>query len=274
MGQSSHSNKTFTCKNCGKPFILPESTQTRYPDWTPSRCPACFDRTKPRGHSGPRARSLPLPDKRVKDADTAAPSTDEIDPLFSRSRPRTQAAPPDPAAPAPVMANSDELPRIQPIPSPTLRRALKEVLATLEAGPREGVFTDGACSGNPGPGGWAAVRVKDGELVARRFGRSPQTTNNRMELQALIAGYQLVGSDEALTLFSDSMLCVNTINTWAAAWERRGWRRKEGPVKNLDLVREAYRLARLHPRVELCWIKAHNGARWNEYVDILATAPL
>jgi ribonuclease HI len=65
---------------------------------------------------------------------------------------------------------------------------------------------------------------------------------------------------------------VNTVNVWAATWERRGWRRKEGPIKNLDLVRELYVLAGQHPGVKLQWIRAHDGSRWNEYVDALATS--
>ena len=64
---------------------------------------------------------------------------------------------------------------------------------------------------------------------------------------------------------------MNTVNEWAAGWERRGWRRKGGPIKNLELVRELYGLAQRHPDVQLEWIRAHDGSRWNEYVDALAT---
>jgi ribonuclease HI len=78
--------------------------------------------------------------------------------------------------------------------------------------------------------------------------------------------------DACVTIYSDSQLCVNTVNIWAAAWERRGWRRKEGPIKNLDLVRELYALAGEHAGVRLQWIRAHDGSRWNEYVDALATS--
>ena len=73
-------------------------------------------------------------------------------------------------------------------------------------------------------------------------------------------------------MFSDSELCVKTINEWAAGWEARGWRRKTGPIKNLELVQELYRLARAHPKVKLQWIRAHDGSRWNEYVDALANS--
>jgi ribonuclease HI len=93
-----------------------------------------------------------------------------------------------------------------------------------------------------------------------------------MELAALIAAYETLPRDAAVTIWSDSNLCVQTINEWAALWQRRGWRRKTGPVMNLDLVRRAYELAQAHPRAKLCWIKAHDGSRWNEYADSLATA--
>jgi ribonuclease HI len=73
-------------------------------------------------------------------------------------------------------------------------------------------------------------------------------------------------------IFTDSELCVNTITKWAKAWEARGWRKKDGEIKNLELVQELYRLYHGHPGLELRWIKAHNGARWNEYADSLATA--
>ena len=141
-------------------------------------------------------------------------------------------------------------------------------------GPSDGVFTDGACSGNPGPGGWAAVHVVADAVVEERHGAEPRTTNNRMELRALIEAYRMLPADSRATIWSDSNLCVQTINVWAAGWQRRGWKRKTGPVENLDLVREAYDLARQHPRVRLVWLRGHAGKRWNEYADRLATAPL
>ena len=66
-------------------------------------------------------------------------------------------------------------------------------------------------------------------------------------------------------------LCVDTINSWAAGWAKRGWKRKSGPIANLELVKELWRLANAHPDVTLRWIKAHDGSRWNEYVDALAS---
>jgi ribonuclease HI len=147
----------------------------------------------------------------------------------------------------------------------------QEVLARYTAGPKTGVFTDGSCEGNPGPGGWGFVWVEDDVIRAEACGHDPATTNNRMELSGLIAAFKALPRDAAVTVFTDSQLCVNTINEWARGWEARGWRRKTGPIANLELVQELWALAKAHPRVQLRWIKAHDGTRWNEYADALAT---
>ncbi len=148
----------------------------------------------------------------------------------------------------------------------------EEVLQRYDGGPKTGVFTDGSCEGNPGPGGWGVVWVEDDAVVEEKSGVDSATTNNRMELAALIAAYQMQPEDSRVTVFSDSQLCVNTVNEWAADWEKRGWRRKSGPIANLELVKELYALAKRHPSVTLAWIKAHDGSRWNEYADALASA--
>ena len=158
------------------------------------------------------------------------------------------------------MANPDEL--LSP----------DEVLRRYTGGPKSGVFTDGSCEGNPGPGGWGFVWVKNDEIVAEATGTDPATTNNRMELKALIEAYKKLPADAEVTIHSDSQLCVKTVNEWAAGWEKRGWRRKSGPIANLELVKELYALANAHPTVTLRWIRAHDGTRWNEYADALASA--
>jgi ribonuclease HI len=150
----------------------------------------------------------------------------------------------------------------------------EEVLERHSSGPKTGVFTDGSCENNPGPGGWGFVRVDNDEVIEEHFGQVADTTNNRMELQALIEAYKTLPADAGTTIYSDSQLCVNTINQWAAGWERRGWKRKTGPIKNLELVQELYALAGAHPDVKLEWIRAHDGAKWNEYADALATTYL
>jgi len=149
-----------------------------------------------------------------------------------------------------------------------------EVLARYRGGPQDGVFTDGSCEGNPGPGGWGMVWVEDGHIVAEESGIEAHTTNNRMELTALIAALEMLPEDAEATVYSDSQLCVKTINEWAAGWEQRGWRRKSGPIANLELVQKLWRLVGDHPRVKLQWIRAHDGSRWNEYADALATTYL
>lgn len=146
------------------------------------------------------------------------------------------------------------------------------VLARYSAGPRDGVFTDGCSIPNPGPGGWGVVHVRDGKVLEQKYGHHPDTTNNRMELTALIEAFKLLSPGSQETVYSDSNLCVQTINQWAAGWEKRGWRRKDGPIKNLELVQELYQLKQSHPAVKLEWIKAHNGWLWNEYADSLASA--
>ncbi|HEU4428174.1 MAG TPA: ribonuclease H [Myxococcota bacterium] len=145
------------------------------------------------------------------------------------------------------------------------------MLELFSAGPKTGVFTDGACSGNPGPGGWGFVWVEDDVIRAEQCGHEPATTNNRMELMGLIAAYKALPRDAQITMYSDSQLCVNTVNEWARGWEARGWRRKTGAIANLALVQELWALAKAHPGVQLRWIKAHDGSRWNEYADALAT---
>ena len=106
----------------------------------------------------------------------------------------------------------------------------EQVLARFSAGPASGVFTDGSCYGNPGPGGWGVVRVRDGAVLAQRHGAHPSTTNNRMEFEAMIAGLEMIDPSEAEDVYSDSNPgpggwgvvlrdgAVQTLNEWAAGW--------------------------------------------------------
>jgi ribonuclease HI len=150
--------------------------------------------------------------------------------------------------------------------------SVAEVLAKYSAGPTDGVFTDGAAEPNPGPGGWGVVYVVGGSIVSERHGHEPHTTNNRMELRALIEGCALVPEGTKAVIYTDSQLCVNTITLWAKGWEARGWKRKGGEIKNIELVKELYALFARRSELELRWIQAHSGYRWNEYADALATA--
>jgi ribonuclease HI len=149
-----------------------------------------------------------------------------------------------------------------------------EVLARYTRGPKTGVFTDGSCEGNPGPGGWGFVWVEDDHIRAEACGGEPATTNNRMELTALIEAYRALPDDADVTIYSDSQLCVKTVNEWARGWEARGWRRKTGPIANLELVQALWDLVKRRPRARLTWIRSHDGSRWNEYADALATSYL
>jgi ribonuclease HI len=166
-------------------------------------------------------------------------------------------------------------PPARPAASSTKSRDLStsEVLDSFTGGPQTGVFTDGASEGNPGPGGWGAVHVADGEIIDQARGSDPHATNNRMELTALIAGLRMLPVDSTTAVYTDSQLVVNIITKWAEGWKARGWTKKSpGPVANLELVKEAYALSRQRPDVPILWIKAHSGNRWNEYADALATA--
>lgn len=147
-----------------------------------------------------------------------------------------------------------------------------QVLEKYTDGPVDGVFTDGSSEPNPGPGGWGAVYVVDNKVVAEAYEHDPATTNNRMELTALIAGCGLVPPGKKTILYTDSKLCVDTVNVWAKSWEARGWKKKQGAIKNLELVQELYRILKIRPELTVAWIAAHSGNRWNEYADALATA--
>lgn len=150
---------------------------------------------------------------------------------------------------------------------------LAEVLATFNDGPQTGVFTDGSSEGNPGPGGWGAVLVVDGQVVAQDYGHEPHTTNNKMELRAMIAGLRMIPPETPTDVYTDSQLVVNILTKWADGWRAKGWQKKStGPIANLDLVKEAYELVKAKPNANIRWIKAHTGYRWNEYADALATA--
>lgn len=149
-----------------------------------------------------------------------------------------------------------------------------EVLARFSEGPSTGIFTDGSSRPNPGPGGWGAVYVIDNHVREEKFGHEPWTTNNRMELTAIIVGLEMAPAGQPVTVYSDSQLVVNTLTKWARGWEAKGWKRREGEIANLDLVQQAWALVKAKPSVRIEWIRAHDGSRWNEYADALSTAHL
>ena len=137
------------------------------------------------------------------------------------------------------------------------------------------IFTDGACSGNPGPGGWAAIVVDEGR-VRELAGREAPTTNNRMELGGVIAGLGSVrGRPGAALVHTDSTYVIEGITKWILGWKRRGWTTAAGePVKNEDLWRalEAAVAERGRGGVEWRWVKGHSGHDANERCDVIAVA--
>jgi ribonuclease HI len=135
-------------------------------------------------------------------------------------------------------------------------------------------FTDGACSGNPGPGGWGALLVaRDGDAVLRERelnGGEPLTTNNRMELLAAISALEALGRPSTITVVTDSAYVKNGIASWIESWKRNGWKTADRkPVKNEDLWRRLDE-ARARHRVTWEWIKGHAGHPENERADALA----
>jgi ribonuclease HI len=131
------------------------------------------------------------------------------------------------------------------------------------------IYTDGACSGNPGPGGWGAVlRWKD--TGKELHGGDPQTTNNRMELMAAIAALEALNRPATVSLYTDSTYLLNGITKWVAGWQRNGWLTKDRkPVKNADLWRRLTEAINGH-EITWLWVKGHAGDAGNERADELA----
>ena len=143
-------------------------------------------------------------------------------------------------------------------------------------GPRLYAFTDGACSGNPGPGGWGALlQAREGGVVSRErelSGGERLTTNNRMELMAAIAALEALERPSAITIVTDSAYVKGGLTGWIHGWKRNGWRTADKkPVKNEDLWRRLDAAAQRHT-VTWEWVKGHAGHPENERADELARA--
>ena len=131
------------------------------------------------------------------------------------------------------------------------------------------IYTDGACKGNPGPGGWGAL-MKTGEHERELFGGEPQTTNNRMELTAVIRALEALTRRCSVIVHTDSQYVQKGIGEWLSNWKRRGWLTADRkPVKNVDLWQQLDRLAAGHD-IEWRWVRGHNGDPGNERADGLA----
>src|SRR5689334_18286850 len=175
---------SFVCRVCQKDFQVSDTILAKFPGWNPQQCLTCKNQREPNGRAATGSK-----------------------PPFARnsSAPRMAAASSSMRAARGGASREENL-------------TVAEVLAKYTAGPIDGVFTDGAAEPNPGPGGWGVVYVKNNVIVAEKHGHEPYTTNNRMELRALIEGCALVGKGEGTVLYTDSQLCVNTITQWAKGW--------------------------------------------------------
>ncbi len=135
-------------------------------------------------------------------------------------------------------------------------------------------YTDGACSGNPGPGGWAAILMaKSADKIIQRkeiFGGEIDTTNNRMELTAVIKALSALNKKTTITIVSDSKYVINGITKWLNGWKKNDWKNASNkPVKNVDLWQKLDELIRTHS-VTFEWVKGHDNNEENERADFLA----
>ena len=138
----------------------------------------------------------------------------------------------------------------------------------------QSIYTDGACTGNPGPGGWGVVIYYSDGSIYEMGDASGQTTNNRMEMQAAIAALQFLqssGQKEPITLYSDSEYLINSVTKWVKGWKNRGWKKKDGkPVLNQDLLQQLDELN--NRQVTWQYVRGHAGNEGNERCDAIARA--
>ena len=131
------------------------------------------------------------------------------------------------------------------------------------------IFTDGACRGNPGPGGWGVV-LRYGDQEKEMHGGEPDTTNNRMELMAAIAGLEALRQPCEVVLTTDSRYVMDGVTQWMPNWKRRGWKTaSKQPVKNVDLWQRLDAATQPH-EIDWQWVKGHSGHPENERADALA----
>lgn len=131
------------------------------------------------------------------------------------------------------------------------------------------IFTDGACRGNPGPGGWG-VLLRYNDTEKSLYGGEKDTTNNRMELTAAIKGLQAITRPANIILTTDSKYVMHGITEWMANWKKRGWKTaNKKPVKNVDLWQQLDQEIQQHT-IDWQWVKGHSGHRENEIADQLA----
>lgn len=146
------------------------------------------------------------------------------------------------------------------------------------------IYTDGACEPNPGPGGWGSILLfeNDNGVHEREIsGGENDTTNNRMEMMAVIEGIKALKRPCDLLIVSDSQYVVKGVGSWnegkpvhptgwMSSWVKKGWRRSDGPLKNVDLWKVLYKLVREQKSVQMKWVQGHSGHEYNERCDVLA----
>lgn len=134
------------------------------------------------------------------------------------------------------------------------------------------MFTDGACSGNPGPGGWGTI-LRSGDYEKEFFGGEAETTNNKMELTAVIEGFRALKRPCKVVLYTDSQYVANALEKgWAESWKANGWRKADKkPAQNIELWDELLKLIEPH-EVQIIWLKGHAGHPENERCDKLAVS--
>ena len=132
------------------------------------------------------------------------------------------------------------------------------------------IYTDGACSGNPGPGGWAAIILVNNEIKEMFFGSEKNTTNNQMELLAPIKAIQKFKKKSEISIFTDSTYVRDGITVWIKQWEKNGWKTaSKKPVKNKELWKKLKNLSSKHS-IKWIWVKGHAQDKYNNLVDELA----
>ena len=135
------------------------------------------------------------------------------------------------------------------------------------------IYTDGACSGNPGPGGWGAL-LRYGDTEKEMSGGERETTNNRMELMGAIVALESLTKPSRVKLYTDSQYVQKGASEWMAGWIKKGWKTADKqPVKNADLWQRLNAVKAQH-QVEFIWVRGHNGHAENERVDRLAVAAI
>jgi ribonuclease HI len=135
------------------------------------------------------------------------------------------------------------------------------------------IYTDGACRGNPGPGGWGVVLRYQGNLKTLN-GFDPETTNNRMELTAVIEGLRALSRSCDIELHTDSKYVMQGVNEWLSNWKQNGWKTAaKKPVKNIDLWQQLDDEVTRH-QIDWNWVKGHSGVEDNEFADQLANAAI